>query len=307
MYKFVFPVSISAVLLWLVSAVFAQVAPVKPPQPPKAWTEHYRKATISFGRVVSVNGTPTFDPIGTGVIVCTDAQHAFVVTAKHVFYDPSKNWFPAELAVRFSNQEKESLNEQIGTAIKLANEKQEVYWSSLDDGSDIAAIAAPDALRGELTDCVGLQDFANDDDVYDGATVFTFGFPSGGGVLAGANALVRAITRSGIIAWTDPNGPLDNPLLLDSNVLPGNSGGPAFKVPSGLNKSGVFVIGGRVAFLGIVTSALEGTVQVGDQPLMVQKPGAFTPAQAGVVGVGALGRVEPAAKIRKLVNSMLTP
>jgi hypothetical protein len=277
--------------------------PAKPAQP-VAWTEHYRKATVSFGQIVAANGMPAFDPIGTGVVVCTDDHHAFIVTAKHIFSDPSKDWFPAALAVRFSNQEKQTFTEQLGIPIQLVNEKHEVDWSSLDDSSDIAAIATPDAFRSQLTDCIGLQDFATDNDVYDGATVFTFGFPTAGGALAGPNGLVRAITRSGIIAWTDPAGATDHALLLDSNVLPGNSGGPAFKVPSGLDKFGSFAIGGRVAFLGIVTSGLVGPVQVGDHPLQVQAPGALFPSVAGVAGVGALARVEPAAKIRALVTAM---
>lgn len=286
------------------SHALCQAPPATLPATPVAWTEHYRKATVSFGRIVSLNGKPAFSPIGTGVAVCTDPQHAFIVTAKHVFFEPEKGWFPASLAVRFSSQEKETLTEDLGTAITLANEKQEVYWSSPDDGSDIAAIAEPNSLHGLLTDCVGLQDFATEDDVYDGATVFVFGFPGAGGTIAGPNGLVRAITRSGIIAWTDPSGPMDNPLILDSNILPGNSGGPAFKVPSGLSKVGSFVVGGRVAFLGIVTDGLAMPVQVGDHPLSVQAPGSVEAAQASVVGVGALGRVEPAAKIRKLVTSM---
>jgi hypothetical protein len=263
---------IGAVAL-LASQALCQASPPTPPAAPVAWTEHYRKATLSFGRIASLNGKPAFIPIGTGVAVCTDPQHAFIVTAKHVFYEPEKGWFPASLAVRFSSQEKETLTEELGTALTLANEKHEVYWSSPDDGSDIAALAEPDSLRGLLTDCVGLQDFATEDDVYDGATVFVFGFPGAGSAIAGPNGLVRAITRSGIIAWTDPSGPMDNPLILDSNILPGNSGGPAFKVPSGLSKSGSFVVGGRVAFLGIVTSGLEAPVQVGDIPLKVPAPG----------------------------------
>lgn len=272
----------------IVSSALGQGVPPQQPQtPPVAWTEHYRKATISFGRVLSVQGVKTFDPIGTGLVVCSDSTHAFIVTAKHVFYDPEKSWFPASLAVRFSNEESQSLTEQLGSAITLANEKQEVYWSSLDDGSDIAAIAAPKLLFGKLTDCVGFQDFGTAEDVYDGATVFTFGFPASGGVLTGPNGLVRAITRSGIIAWTDPKGALENPLLLDSNVLPGNSGGPAFKVPIGVGRTGSFEVGGRVAFLGIVTAALDSPVHIGDKPMQVQLPGSLKAEQAGVVGVGA--------------------
>lgn len=288
--------------LVLLACIHAQESPVA--QPRQAWTEHYRRATISLGRLITVDGKQAFDVIGTGVMVCTDNTHPFLVTAKHVFYEPEKNWNPTGLRVRFSNQERASFTEELGSELQLMNASNQRLWSGLPDGSDIAAIPAPGSFRGHLTDCVGLQDFADEDEIYDGATVFTFGFPKDSSVLTGQNGLVRAITRSGIIAWTDPNGAEDNPLLLDSNVLPGNSGGPAFRVPTGLNKWGTLVVGARVSFLGIVTSALIEAVQVAGQPLKFQTNPLTPPDQVGVPGVGALGRVEPAAKIRKLVMSL---
>ena len=121
---------------------------------------------------------------------------------------------------------------------------------------------------------------------------------------------MRAITRSGIIAWTDPNGPSENPLLLDSNILPGNSGGPAFKVPSGLNKQGTFVVGDRIAFLGVVTADLKGyyTVTADGRIVQLRFPDLPLPstAQVQVIGIGGLGRVEPASKVKKLINRTMT-
>jgi hypothetical protein len=293
-----------AAICWIIIPAFGQ-APATPSTPQSvAWTEHYRRATISFGLKQTIDGTDTFKPIATGVIICADAHHAFLVTAKHVFSDPERNWAPTSLQVRFSNQEKESLTEELGVSLNLIGSGNEPLWTALKDGSDIAAIPLPQSFFGHVTDCVGFQDFANEDDVYDGATVFTFGFPTDMSALGGPNGLVRAVTRSGTIAWTDPGGVLDNPLLLDSTVLPGNSGGPAFKVPSGLSKAGGFVIGGRVAFLGIVTSALVESVQVGGKPLQIQTQLFAPPVQAEVAGVGALGRVEPAAKVKALVLSI---
>ncbi len=281
-------------------------AVVKPAAKPRLpWTETYRRATVSFGRIIDVDGKKAFDPVGTGVIVCTDDNRPFIVTAKHVFYEPDKGWVPMELNVRFSYQEKQTLTEQLGIPLPLADAKKESKWSALDDGSDIAAIPVLKSMLLEEVNCITLKDFATEDEVYDGATVFTFGFPNNSSILTGPNGLVRALTRSGIIAWTDPNGALENPLVLDTNVFPGNSGGPAFKVPAGLNKYGQLVIAGRVAFLGIVSAGLQGVVEVGDQPLKVQMSGDATSA-AGVIGVGSLGLVEPAAKVKRLLVSMTT-
>jgi hypothetical protein len=151
--------------------------------------------------------------------------------------------------------------------------------------------------------------------VYDGATVFVFGFPGDVAPLIADNGLARAVTRSGVIAWTDPAGELENPLLLDSNILPGNSGGPAFKVPMGLSKYGSFAVGSKIAFLGIVTADLSKyyVVQGDGRIILHQFPDLPIPSveQVQVVGIGGLGRVEPAFKVRKLleqiVNGMGTP
>ena len=183
-------------------------------------------------------------------------------------------------------------------------------WSALPDGSDLAAISIPPTFNGKLTDAIGYNDFATVEDVYDGASVFVFGYPVDVKPLIRQDGLVRAITRSGVIAWTDPSGPLENPLLLDSNILPGNSGGPAFKVPSGMSRSGTFVVGGRVAFLGIVTEDLAGYYAVKADGRIVQVKFADLPqpsvAQVAIVGIGGMGRVEPASKVRALVNSLVT-
>jgi hypothetical protein len=286
-------------------------APGTPPTTPTVpWTDHYRRATISFGKIDTVDGKQTFQVIGTGVIVAPDAHHAYIVTAKHVFYEPKANWHPAELHVRFASQEKRTFTEELGLPLTLIDPRGQDLWIALKDDSDIAATPAPDSFRALLTDAIGYADFASEDDVYDGASVFVFGFPGDSAVLTGPNGLVRAITRSGIIAWTDPNGALSNPLLLDSNILPGNSGGPAFKVPTGLTKSGMFQVGGKIAFLGIVTSTVQNSYAVtADGKIVVVSPNPFQPGaaeQIAVAGIGALGRVEPAAKVKMLIDRIQT-
>ena len=201
-------------------------SPAPAPQPPQqAWTEHYRKSTVALGVVQTIGGTQRFSVVGAGVLITPDSHHVILVTAKHVFDEPQQSWHPAQLRLRFSTQENESFTEELGMPIQLLGPVGNNLWSALDDGSDIAAISLTSDFISLVTDAIGYQDFANTDDVYDGATVFVFGFPGDAAPLIGDNGLARAITRSGIIAWTDPAGALGNPLLLDSNILPGTAGG----------------------------------------------------------------------------------
>ena len=98
----------------------------------------------------------------------------------------------------FSSQEGKSFTEELGTALKLTTATGSNLWSALPDGSDLAAIPADPQIFGKLmTDAVGYQDFANSDDVYDGASVFVFGYPGDAKPFVRQDGLVRAVTRYG--------------------------------------------------------------------------------------------------------------
>jgi len=273
--------------------------PVTPPAPSantsdvirKAWTEHLRRSTVSFGTVQTIGGVQTFRAIGTGVLVAHSVPgNGFkvgIATARHVFDDPTKGWRPSDLHVRFAAEEGRTFAQDIGYPITLLAAGGTSLWLSI-DGSDVAVIGLTDAFvsqlpPGLLTDGIGDQDFASADDLFEGEAVLVFGFPSDTQVLMGPDVLVRAVTRAGVVAWVNPQQPLENVFMLDANILPGNSGGPVFQVPTGLDKYGNFHVGGRASLLGIVTATLT---------------------DHDVVGVGGLGRVEPASVVKKILLAL---
>ena len=211
-----------------------------------------------------------------------------IATARHVFDEPSLSWRPHDLHVRFAAEERQTFSEDIGYPIALLNPDGSSSWLAI-EGNDVAVIGLTNDFGkllppGLLTDAIGDQDFATGDDLFEGEAVLIFGFPGSTQVLMGPNVLVRAVTRSGVVAWTNPQSPLDNVFMLDANILPGNSGGPVFKVPTATDKYGNFNIGGKAAFLGIATATLT---------------------DHAVVGVGGLGRVEPASVVKKILLSLL--
>jgi hypothetical protein len=303
------------VLLFAPAGGFAQVAPTTAAPPTAqaskpAWADHYRKATVSFGRIVSDGPRQVFAVVGTGVIVNTDDHTGYFVTAKHVFDDQVQNWHPSVLNVRFAWQENSSVETEHGISVALKDATGKNLWESAADGSDVAAIAIPNSLpkaafagNGGSIDAIGLNDFATADDLYDGATIFIFGFPG----IVGNDRLVRAITRSGVVAWTDPAG-IDRPFLVDANVLPGNSGGPVFKVPDGMSRQGTFVVGGRVAFLGIVSQNFGQyyTVTADGRVVLTKFSDLPLPSvdRVNVNGIGGLGVIEPSERVRRLVVAM---
>jgi len=268
--------------------------PVSPASPAiavqQAWTEHLRRSTVSFGTIITAGGVPTFKAIGTGVLVAHAIPGGYkvgIATARHVFDDPDLVWRPRELHVRFAAEEGRTFVQDLGYPITLLASDGTSLWLAI-NGSDVAVIGLTPEFEkqlpsGLLTDGIGDQDFATADDLFEGEAVLLFGFPGNTQVLMGPNVLVRAVTRAGVVAWTNPQAPLENVFMLDANVLPGNSGGPIFEVPTGLDKYGNFHVGGKAAFLGIVTSTLT---------------------DHEVVGVGGLGRAEPASIVEKILLAL---
>jgi len=267
--------------------------------PEKAWLDHWRFSTFSFGRVSKdQNDRDFFEVIGTGVTVALDELHGYIVTARHVFYDPNKNWHPTELRIRYAWEEQKSVYDDLGVILKLRDQAGNDFWVADAAGGDVAAIAAPPQPPAGLNsqEAIFLKDFASSDDLFEGGTVVALGYPG----IVGNQYLVRAIVRLGIVSWADPVAPFEKAFLIDANIYPGNSGGPVIKVPFGLSKSGLAGLPALPKLLGIVS---EAPAQIQDITLSV--PGVMLPIRLHqLIPVGGTGIIVPASKIVRLLESM---
>jgi S1-C subfamily serine protease len=271
------------------------------------WLDHWRLATFSFGQKAKTqDGKDFYQVIGTGILIATDQTHLYIVTAKHVFDEPEKNWHPSELRLRFAWEEKQSVFDDLGSDLSLLDATGKPKWHASEDGADIAAIPieVADLHAPVLPHAISVNDIAKEQDVFEGATILALGYPG----IVGNQYLVRAISRGGIIAWLNPDGPFEKPLIVDANIYPGNSGGPVLKMPTGVDKQGNFIIGGGggARLLGIVSQA------PGQQQTMTfQVPGPLgTPQPLTLTQsfpLGGTGIVEPASKIPALLASFYSP
>ena len=234
--KYLYIVEFLLFLMVSVSAVVGQEPAA--PTSTMSWLDYKRMCTWSIGVVQTEEHTNRkfFAVIGTGVVIALNEHTAYLVTAKHVFDDPSKNWHPNELRLRFAWQEDKSFFEELGVPLTVRDAKGNPLWKSLDDGSDIAAIQPPEGIKAKSAEAIFPDAFPTEDDLYQGAAVVVIGYPG----IVGNEYLVRAIVRQGIVAWTNPTEPLNNVFMVDSNLYLGNSGGPVFRVPTGLTKTGSF-------------------------------------------------------------------
>jgi hypothetical protein len=224
--------SLTAALLATMSQAIAQSAPQT------EMLEHWRRATVSLGRIISDGGRQIYTTLGSAVFVAVDDHHGCILTARHMVDDPTQNppWKPTEIQLRLARSAA-SPDPDLGVKVPLIV-NNEVVWKGL-PGSDLAVLPAPDLSKYSDLHAVIVNDFgASEEDVFQGAPVVVLGYP---GVI-GETPLSFPIARSGIIAWTDPSDRLGRPFLVDANVMPGNSGGPVFHLRTGLNRFGGFVV-----------------------------------------------------------------
>jgi S1-C subfamily serine protease len=286
----------------------APTTPLPVPPAPPAETgpdvdllHHLRRSTVSLGiRVPDGHGGTKFQTVGSGVIVAWDAQHGCLLTAKHIFFDPTKSFFPTALYIRLPQSEPRATDD-LGVELPLQVSGRRL-WHGAEDDADLAVIALPNLSAYKDLHGISLADFGGEEDVYQGASVVVMGYPE----LAGPDYQTTPIARGGIVAWTNPNGRLDHTFLVDANVFSGNSGGPVFHTSGGLTRTGSFSIGGSPKLIGIVSKDAweDAQVHVGEQNVTItnQQTGVTLPMTAKVLNIGGIGVVEPASKAKKLIT-----
>jgi hypothetical protein len=292
--------SLSAFLLIVCcAALYSQEQTAAPPvKIPTSWMAEWRDATVSFGTIT--NDAPAgkyYKVMGSGIVVSeVNAQRGYILTAKHVFLDPLKKWHPSEIQIRYGWQDQKSVYSELGTTIKLRDDTGKDLWTALDDGSDLAAIPAPPAVRA-LQPSINPAGVASPDRIFEGANIIALGYPG----IVGNEYLVRAISRGGIIAWTDPKDPSGKRFLIDANIYPGNSGGPVISNPITSTAAGGLAHGAQPVLLGIV---VEAPGQSGEFDLAVPGQRAHIKIRQEIP-LGGTGVVEPASEVRKLLDLVM--
>lgn len=290
------------------------------------WLQGWRNATVAIGvvdtgkAVNKVTGkyiinskgdtsrVPYFRVVGTGIITAspdTTIRIPLLLTAKHVFDDPKKKWHPNQIRIRFSWFSDKSVTEYFGVPLDLIDKNKRRLWRSHSDESvDLAliplAISKKDAGRDSI-DPVRIQDAANTNEAFEGASVLLLGYPGAVGI----DYWTKPIVRHGIISHVDEKNFGKSPFLIDAMVFPGNSGGPVFIIPTGMTRDGSFSVGGRSAFLGIVSSVARQTIQVEKSSFLLENENKdTTQSHFKSFDYMGIGIIEPAGRVKELLESI---
>jgi hypothetical protein len=282
----------------------------------ESWIDPWRNATVAIGmlhhpkgkqRGKKRSGKPIFVVTGTGIVFGLKndpASTPWLVTAKHVFLDPSEGWEPETLQIRFPWFDERSVSEYLGIRIELKKNGKKRWLSHPDENVDLAClpltVAQKDAGRDQVPR-ISPSALAAADEIYEGAPVVVLGYPGA----VGPSFWTRAIVRHGIVSWVSPTRPASSVFLVDSNIFPGNSGGPVFRIPAGPDRRGHFMAGGKATFLGIVSQARVQMLPLtaGGKELEVQLKGKKRPESLFVPSFIGIGIVEPALHVRELLST----
>jgi hypothetical protein len=268
--------------------------------------EHWRRATVSVGQLITDHEKTRYATVGSAVIVAFDQSHACLLTAKHVVFNPDEHYAPADMQIRIAQDEGVASSSDLGVKVALVVGGKNT-WTSLPDGSDLAVVPLPDLSNYKNLHAVSVNDFGGSEDVFQGASILILGYP----VILGEDYLTTPLARGGIISWTDPSGRLDKPFLVDANTFNGNSGGPVFHLQNGVTRGGGMLFnGGGLKLIGIMSqNALERIpIEVGGTPLTAtDAQGRTSAVMAKVLNIGGIGVVQPISKGKRLIELACRP
>ena len=280
------------------------------------WIDRWRAATVAIGaiqdadvrsRTGRVSTRKFFAVVGTGVLFSLHGprrQDCWLVTARHVFLDPTENWKPSTLGIVFPHIHRRGVKQGVEIPIQLTKAGRRCWYPHPDKAVDLACLPLPLTMRQLKPggpSSIAWMDIATTADLYEGVPIMVLGYPAAFDIPDSP----RAIVRQGIVSWVSPARPGSEVFLIDSHVFPGNSGGPVFRLPTAMDREGHLTAGGAVTLLGIVTQAriqslplLAGGKQV-DLYVQGKKKSdpLLTPSFLG------LGLVEPAYRIKQLLVS----
>lgn len=192
---------------------------------------------LSYGLLITIKGGGS----GSGYLIQAE-EKVFLVTAKHVIYDPSGNLrgdLTEVLAYTNDIEHDEtiefifSLNKIASNNAILQNGKDDVvviHWGNIGPDSltrlQNEITIKSDPGRGPIA--VAFSNLKSLDDVLIANNVFILGFPSSIGLKNIPQIDYKTpLVRKGIIAGKNKK---LNTIILDCEVYPGNSGGPVIEV-----------------------------------------------------------------------------
>ena len=275
-----------------------------------SWIENWQQATVSIGVVdtfkdLSVD-KPFFKVIGTGIVFYIKIDTIplpCLVTAKHVLYDQANNWDPKTVQIRFQWADDRPIDQYFGITMGLKENNQHLWYEHPNSNVDLACLPIISNNNPAFEETIKMMPYSvigKDSQIYSGAQILVFGYPG----VVGPEFHTKALTRSGIVAWVPPTINYETKVLIDSDIYPGNSGGPVFRLPNTMGPDGSLHLGDKLSFVGIVTQKGQSPQEVfiaqkNSRPIPIKDPSGMPLLTYESIGIGV---IEPVSHVRELLS-----
>jgi hypothetical protein len=246
--------------------------------------------------------------VGTGVIFGLQndpTQTPWLVTAKHVFRDMHNHWAPSRLQLRFSWFDEKRVNQYFGVGITLKRGGKQYWVAHPNAHVDLACLPLSLSKRQTgrtVLPRVRFGDFGTAQEIYEGAPLMLLGYADP----VGPDLFAKALVRQGIVSWVSPTKPESTLFWIDGHIFPGNSGGPVFKLPAGIDRQGHFATRGDVTFLGIVTQTRIHQIPLiaGGREIGLTFERKKVPETILSQNYTGIGLAEPAFRVKELLSTV---
>ncbi|MBI5854763.1 MAG: trypsin-like peptidase domain-containing protein [Nitrospirae bacterium] len=274
------------------------------------WMDVWRGATVVLGHYHTVRMTQSdgstrrrrrFVVVGSGLIAEVHTRRGvrhWLLTAKHIFCSARERWRPAGLHLLFPQGVEPRVEAGPGLRVRLLRKGRRQWFAHPNARVDLACVPIGSRVGPKSLPVLQVDRLLTQGAMPVGTPVVLLGYPE-----IGRGSYVQTLVRQGLVSWVSPNRPGSSPLLIDSHVFPGNSGGPVLALPHGFERPGENSAGEAAKFVGLATQSriLELPMLAGGKEVEIHFKGrrpSETLLAPQFVGIGV---VEPAMRVGQLL------
>ncbi len=261
---------------------------------------HYHAVTIKHADG-STKRRKRFVVVGSGLLAevpTSSGMKRWLLTAKHIFSSPRERWKPVGLRLLFPRGPGPRVDAGPSLRIPLLRKGRRQWLAHPNPRADLACVPVSPHAGPKVVPVLNLDRLRTQSAMVVGTPIVLLGYPE-----IGKGTYVQALVRQGLVSWVSPNRARSTPLLIDSHVFPGNSGGPVLGLPHGFERPTDVADGEAPKFVGLATQSriLELPMLAGGKEVEIHLKGR-KPSQALLapqfIGIGL---VEPALRVGQLL------
>ncbi len=265
---------------------------------------HYHAVTIKHADG-SMQRRKRFVVVGSGLLAevpTSRGMRRWLLTAKHIFSSPRDRWKPVGLRLLFPRGPGPRVDAGLSLRIPLLRKGRRQWRAHPNRRVDLACVPVSRRAGPKVVPVLEVDRLQTQPAMVVGTPIVLLGYPE-----IGKGTYVQALVRQGLVSWVSPNRARSTPLLIDSHVFPGNSGGPVLGLPYGGERPAQPAEGEAPRFVGLATQSriLELPMLAGGKEVEIHLKGRKPSETLLAPQFVGIGLVEPALRVGQLLETAM--